>query len=262
VITSTSNPHVKHLRSLATDPQERRRERCFVLEGVRLVATALDADANLEPLLFAPEQLEVSEAGRALLDTLRVKRIGFEASPRVVAAASDTQTPQGVVAASAWPELAPRRPGLVLLLDAVQDPGNMGTLLRSAEAVGAAEVWCMPGCADVYGPKVVRAAMGTHFFLPLRVGATWDDVDLMALGVDHIYAADADGTMPYYAADWRQPSALIIGNEAHGIGAAGLAVATKRIAIPMAGRAESLNAAVAGSVVLFEALRQRTRGRS
>ena len=148
------------------------------------------------------------------------------------------------------------------MLDAVQDPGNVGTLLRSAEAVDVAEVICTRGTADVYSPKVVRAAMGAHFSLPLTV-----DVEASELGdalgaLDNIYATVADAAMPYYAADWRQPSALIVGNEANGIGEAALALATKQIAIPMLGRAESLNAAVAGSVVLFEALRQRARGRS
>jgi TrmH family RNA methyltransferase len=261
VITSTSSPHVKLLRSLATDAKERRRERRFVVEGVRLVTSALDAQARPEPLLYAPEQLERSEAGRALLERIRTAGLGFEASEKAVAAASDTVTPQGVVGALPWPTVEPRKPGLVLLLDALQDPGNLGTLLRSAEAVAVAEVVCMPGCADLYAPKVVRAAMGAHFFLPLRL-AEWDEVEPALLGVDQIYAATAAATMPYFAADWRQPSALIIGNEAHGVGDEGLARASKLLGVPMRGRAESLNAAVAGSVILFEALRQRSRGRS
>jgi TrmH family RNA methyltransferase len=178
-----------------------------------------------------------------------------------VAAAADTVTPQGVVAAAPWPQVPPTLPGLVLVLDAVQDPGNVGTLLRSAEAVGVAEVICIRGTADVYSPKVVRAAMGAHFGLPLRADVAWDDVDEALGAVDHTYGAVADATMPYFAPDWRQPSALIIGNEAGGISEEGLARATRQIAIPMIGRSESLNAAVAGSVILFEALRQRSRGR-
>jgi RNA methyltransferase, TrmH family len=261
VISSTGNPHVKQLRSLATDRRERRRERSFVLEGVRLVSDALDAGAELSLALFAPEQLAAQPAGQALLERLQRTPHCYPATPQVVAAAAETVSPQGVVAAARWPEVEPRRPGLVLVLDAVQDPGNVGTLLRTAEAVGVAEVICTRGTADVYSPKVVRAAMGAHFGLPLRVDV--EPAELAdALGpVDNIYATMADATMPYYAADWRQPSALIVGNEANGIGEDALAVATKRITIPMLGRAESLNAAVAGSVVLFEALRQRTRGK-
>jgi TrmH family RNA methyltransferase len=104
--------------------------------------------------------------------------------------------------------------------------------------------------------------MGAHFFLPLQVDRDWDAIGAELAGAHHVYAAVADAQMPYYAADWRQPAALIIGGEAHGLSAAGLALSTRQIAIPMAGRAESLNAGVAGSVILFEALRQRSRGRT
>jgi RNA methyltransferase, TrmH family len=128
--------------------------------------------------------------------------------------------------------------------------------------VGVAQVLCAPGTADIYSPKVVRAAMGAHFRLAVEQDLSWDKVGEQLAAVDHIFAADAAATMPYYAADWRQPSALIVGNEAHGLSAEGRALANKPIGIPMHGRAESLNAAIAGSIILFEALRQRTRGRS
>lgn len=262
MITSTANPHVKHIRSLAADRKERRRERMFVLEGVRLIADALASGAALELALYAPEQLEATQAGRELMARLRELPQALEASPQVVRAASDTVHPQGVVALARWPSPAPGRPGLLLVLDAVQDPGNLGTLLRSAEAVGVAEVLCAPGTADVYAPKVVRAAMGAHFRLALEQDIGWEAIDERLATVDHVYAAEAGATMPYYAADWRQPSALIIGSEASGLSEDARARATKRIGIPMRGGAESLNAAVAGSVILFEALRQRSLGRS
>lgn len=262
MITSTGNPHVKQLRSLATDKRERRRERSFVLEGVRLVAAALAAGVELRLALFAPEQLAGTLAGQELLEQLVALPACYAATPQVVAAAAETVSPQGVVAAVAWPSLEPQQPGIILVLDSVQDPGNVGTLLRSAEAVGVCEVLCIRGTADVYSPKVVRSAMGAHFHLPLRYDLSWNAVSGALAGVAHVYAASAGARMPYYAADWRQPSALLIGNEASGISAEGQALATKQIAIPMIGRSESLNAAVAGSVILFEALRQRTRGRT
>jgi RNA methyltransferase, TrmH family len=262
VITSTANSHVKYIRSLAADRKERRRERMFVLEGVRLVADALASGAALELALYAPEPLEATAAGKALAARLREIPRTYEASQQVVAAAADTVHPQGVVAAARWPTVEPGRPGIVLVLDAVQDPGNLGTLLRSAEAVGVAEVLCAPGTADVYAPKVVRAAMGAHFRLAVEQELGWEAVDERLMAVDHVYAAEAGATMPYYAADWRQPSALLVGSEARGLSEDGRARATKLIGIPMRGGAESLNAAVAGSVILFEALRQRSLGRS
>jgi TrmH family RNA methyltransferase len=261
-ISSTTNPHVKRIRSLLADRRERRRERLFVLEGVRLIADALAGGAELELALYAPDQLAETAAGRELLGQIEALPVAYQATPQVIVAAADTVHPQGAVALARWPRVEPGAPGLILALDGIQDPGNLGTLLRSAEAVGAAEVFCARGTADLYSPKVVRAAMGAHFRLAMEQDLGWEEVGERLAFVDHVYAADAAATMPYYAADWRQPSALIIGNEARGLSEEARSLAKVLIGIPMRGRAESLNAAVAGSVILFEALRQRTRGRS
>lgn len=261
MILSASNSYVKHLRALRAGPRERRTERSFVIEGVRLVADALDAGAELRVALYNPDQLGATPGGAALLERLAGRPNCHEAGAIAVEAAADTRSPQGVVAAVAWPEIVPR-PGLRLVLDGIQDPGNLGTLLRSAEAAGVGLALCAPGCADVFNPKVVRAAMGAHFSLPLRGDVGWDELGEELSEAPLVYAASAEATMPYYAADWRQPAALIIGSEAHGVSPEGLGWASHHIGIPMAGRAESLNAAVAGSIILFEALRQRTRGRT
>ncbi|GAB4206253.1 MAG: RNA methyltransferase [Roseiflexaceae bacterium] len=262
MITSPANPHVKQIRSLAADRKERRRERLFVLEGVRLVADALLHGAQLPLVLYTPDQLATTPAGADLLEQLRGAPGSYQASAQALAAAAETVSPQGVVALARWPAIEPPRLGLLLLLDAVQDPGNVGTLLRSAEAVGVAQVLALRGTADLYSPKVVRAAMGAHFRLAIEQDLEWHETVEALTGVDHVYAADAGASMPYYAADWRQPSALVIGNEAQGLSEDARAYANKLISIPMRGQAESLNAAVAGSIILFEALRQRSLGRS
>jgi TrmH family RNA methyltransferase len=256
VITSTANPHVKQIRALSADRRARHRERCFVLEGVRLLDEARRAGAHMRQALYAPDQLDQSAAGRQIRDWLATQPGCHTAAPRVVAAAADTVTPQGVVAVVTWPTPPPGS-GLWLVLDAVQDPGNVGTLLRSAEAAGAAWLLSSQGTADLYSPKVVRAAMGAHFYLPLQPDCTWDELAAHLRDVPRIYAAVGSADLTYDAADWRGPVALIIGSEAQGISAAGLAQATHQIRIPMVGRAESLNAGVAGSIMLFEALRQR-----
>jgi TrmH family RNA methyltransferase len=256
VITSTANPHVKQIRAFGTNRRARHGERCFMLEGVRLLAEAQHAGATIRQALYAPDQLSQSEAGRQVLDWLAGQPGCFAAAPRVVAAAADTVTPQGVVAVAEWPTLPPSS-GLWLVLDAVQDPGNVGTLLRSAEAAGAAWLLSSQGTADLYSPKVVRAAMGAHFYLPLQADCAWNELANHLRDVPRIYAAVGSADLTYDAADWRGPVALIIGSEAQGISAEGLAQATHQIRIPMVGRAESLNAGVAGSIMLFEALRQR-----
>jgi TrmH family RNA methyltransferase len=262
VLSSTKNPTIKHLRSLMTDRKDRRRERLFVVEGVRLAEEALRSQVEIVTALYNPEQLATTERGQALLEAVSTLANAHAATPEVLAAVSDTVTPQGIVAAVRWPELKPTGRGVQLVLDALQDPGNVGTLLRTAEATGVSQVVCVAGTADVYSPKVVRSAMGAHFRLPIVQDVHWDDTPTLLIDADHVFAAVASATMPYYAADWRQPSALIVGNEANGVSEQGLAVATKQITIPMVGSVESLNAAVAGSVILFEALRQRKLGRS
>lgn len=261
MITSTANPHVKQIRELRSDRRARRRERAFVLEGVRLVGEALAAETPLRLVLYAPDQLAATPGGQALLEQLADRPGCFAASERVVAAAAETVSPQGIVAIAAWPEL-PQRRGLFLVLDAIQDPGNVGTLLRSAEAAGVGQLLCAPGTADVYNPKVVRAAMGAHFYLPLQPDCDWNAIAATLAVVEHVYVAEPAASMPYFAADWRQPAALIIGSEAHGVSPEARRLATRQISIPMAGRSESLNAGVAGSIILFEALRQRSRGRT
>jgi TrmH family RNA methyltransferase len=262
MIESRANPHVKHIRLLAADRKDRRRERIFVLEGVRLVADTLEHGGELTLVLYTPDQLAQTAAGQGLRARLEHLPQAYPATAQVVAAASDTVHPQGVVALARWPQVEAGTPGIILVLDAIQDPGNMGTLLRSAEAVGVAEVLCTTGAVDIYSPKVVRAAMGAHLRLAVTQDLAWDETAERLSFVDHVYAAEAEASMPYYAADWRQPSALIIGNEAHGLSEDARALARNLIGIPMRGQSESLNAAVAGSVILFEALRQRMRGRT
>ena len=262
MITSIANSHVKHMKALASDRKERRREQMFVVEGVRLVADALASKGDLPLVIYDSDQLAATTAGSELLHTLEQRRFSFPATPQVLAAAADTVSPQGVVALARWPQLTTAKPGIILVLDSIQDPGNAGTLLRSAEACGVVQVLAAPGTVDLYSPKVVRAAMGAHFRLPIAQDLDWQTIGDYCVSADHTYAAEASATMPYYAADWRQPSALIIGNEANGLSGEAAAYATRQISIPMRGAAESINAAVAGSVILFEALRQRTTGRA
>jgi len=245
-----------------TSRKARHNERLFVIEGVRLVEEGLKSGAEFAAAVYNPEQLVATERGEALLSQIERMRSAYPATAEVLEAVSDTVTPQGIIAAVPWPMIEPQLGGVQLVLDAVQDPGNVGTLLRSAEATSVMQVVCIGGTADVYSPKVVRAAMGAHFRLAIAADVVWDAAPLLMSGSDNVYAAVAGASMPYYAADWRQSATLIVGNEANGVSEQGLAVATKQISIPMAPAVESLNAAIAGSVILFEALRQRQLGRS
>jgi TrmH family RNA methyltransferase len=155
---------------------------------------------------------------------------------------------------------------LFLICDRISDPGNLGALLRSAAAAGAAAVWLAPGTADAFNPKVVRAGMGAHFRLPLEL-LEWDTISARLAGWQILLADTEEAihdspdakrqTIRYDLADWTQPSAVIVSNEAEGPSPAARACATASVFIPMPGGSESLNAAIAGSVILFEAVRQR-----
>ena len=253
MITSLTNAKVKLIRSL-TERKHRVKEQRFVIEGARLIDDALAA--NLTPdWIFYAQQLPP----RAQETLERLKERGGEiitVSDAVLKSCSDTETPQGLMAVLPFPRLAiPLDPKMIVIADSLRDPGNLGTLLRSAAAANVDLVLLSPETVDAYNPKVVRGAMGAHFRLPI-VEAAWAEITDRVAG-KNVYLAAADGELTYTQVDWNQPSALIIGGEASGASNEAARLATQRIAIPLSREVESLNAAVAASVILFEAKRQR-----
>jgi len=252
MITSQSNSKVKLIRSLA-----RRRARFaaqqFVIEGVRLIEEAVDAQI-VPALVLYTARVGEEPRGHALLERLRAATPDvYEASDAVMQAASSTETPQGIIAVVPFVELPmPAPPQFALILDTVRDPGNVGTILRSARGAGVDAVFCTPGTTDPYNDKVVRAAMGAHFRVPLRV-VTWEHLADALRGISRVYLADARGEIEYTHADWTRPVALIVGGEAEGASEEARKIAKSRVSIPMRGGAESLNAAMAATVLLFEA---------
>jgi TrmH family RNA methyltransferase len=254
VITSKTNRKVKYVRSLYRR-SVRQRERRFVAEGVRLVEEMMKAGQEPVFVFHCPG---VSSDARALALVERLRSSGVElesVSEDVMRAMADTKTPQGILAVASFPELDARNSHLSLLLDGVRDPGNLGTILRSAEAAGVGQVVTMRGTVDIYGPKVVRGAMGAHFRLPMVADCRWGDVGSILAG-KQVLLADVHGDRRYYEIDWTQPSALIVGGEAHGPGAEARRLCTATVSIPMQRNVESLNVAAATSIILFEAARQ------
>jgi len=230
----------------------------MLVEGVRLVRDAWQAGVRPQVLFVAPALIAGNRPATDLV--AEIESVGVElaaCSEAVFVKLTDTVTPQGVAAVVPLPDLEmPQSSDLFLLLDGIRDPGNAGTLIRSAEAAGAQAVLFCPGSVDPFNDKVVRAGMGAHFRLPIRVCRSWDDVQEY-LGVDkRLYLADTSGTRSYDAVDWTQPAALIVGGEANGASDQAREAAMA-VDIPMLGSAESLNAGMAGSVILFEAARQR-----
>lgn len=253
IIAGRSNPRVKHVRRLQTDRRFRYEERAFVAEGARWLTELVRAQTAPLQLFHTPEWAAQDDHA-ALLGRLPVQPTAVEAS--VMAAMSDTETAPGVLAVVAMPSLPlPPRPTLLLLLDGVSNPGNLGTILRTAAAAGVEGVLLGPGCVDPFNPKVVRGSMGALLRLPLLQGE-WEELAVYVRGLA-VRLASPEGGAPYTAVDWRRPSALLVGGEARGAGPAAERLAAERVTIPMQDTTESLNAAVAAGIILFEAARQR-----
>lgn len=291
MITSTSNQKVKELIRLREKSRVREEEGIFLVEGPRMVR---EIPPQRISCLYVSESY--GEKNREQIAAVRETGVSTEVlSDDVFARVSDTRTPQGVLAAVHMMEYSfsdilgvkktaahthvqrsfmqepfgqnfsskeggtgRARLPLVLVLDNLQDPGNMGTVFRSAEAAGASGILMSGDCVDVYNPKVIRSTMGAIFRLPFYRA---DDLrgavgDLKAAGL-RVYAAHLEGRRTYDGEDYRRGCAFLIGNEGNGLRPEIAECADCRIRIPMEGGTESLNAAVAASILMFEAARQR-----
>jgi TrmH family RNA methyltransferase len=253
MITSRANPQVKYVRRLQADRRFRAAERAFVVEGNRWMRELVAAGITPQTLYATPAWTE-SDEGRALLAALGGAMIPV--ADGVMAVMSDTEIAPGALAVlpmvlPPWPDA----PTLLLILDAIANPGNMGAILRAAAAAGVEGALLGPGCVDPYNPKAVRGSMGAILRLPARSG-TWAEIAEAAMGLD-VWLASSRSGVAYTAVDWRRPSALLVGGEARGAGEAAERLATGRVTIPMRDATESLNAALAAAVLLFEAARQR-----
>jgi len=256
VITSSQNPKLKLIRALMGRAKERREANAFVVEGVRLVEEAVNAGWKFQFALYTDG---LSERGRGLLNKLFSSQIDTEeVAGDLLQKLSDTETPQGVLAVLEFSQFPiPNSLDFVLVPDQIRDPGNLGTLLRSAAAAGVQAVLLPPETTDAFAPKVLRSGMGAHFRLPIH-SMSWGEIHSVGKVAGlQVFIADMDGAS-CWETDLRQPLALIVGGEAEGVSEEARKLVTQKISIPMAGNVESLNAGVAGSVLMFEVMRQRS----
>ena len=259
MITSLQNPKIKIVRDLLANSKARQDSAAFVVEGVRLAEEAINNEWIVQ---FALWSNQLSERGKRLLQRLENLRVPVEEiSPSMMGKISDTESPQGillVLAQKTWS--MPKPLDFLVVLDGVRDPGNLGTILRSATAFGAQAVILIKGGTDPLSPKVIRSAMGAHFRLPIvdmsakQLVGFCREQNQPAL---KIHLADMKAANPCWEVDLCAPLALVIGGEADGASQELQKAADGRILIPMPGGSESLNAAVATSVLLYEVMRQR-----
>jgi TrmH family RNA methyltransferase len=256
MITSPQNPKLKLVRALQGRPKERREEGAFLAEGVRLVEEALAANWPVRFVLYASG---LSQRGEVLIKKMQASGMDVdEVSGDLLQAVSQTETSQGLLAVLELRALPlPERPSFFLIPDQIRDPGNLGTLIRTAAAAGVQAVLLPLETADGFAPKVVRAGMGAHFRLPVRE-MNWDEIEQVCKSASlQVYLADMDGKS-CWETDLRAPLALIVGSEAEGASERARNLADMSVSIPMPGESESLNASVAGAILMFEVLRQRT----
>lgn len=258
MITSSSSPKLKQIRQLNTKAKARRESGCFVLEGRKLfeeTPEALRRGVFLSES-YAAENPSLTEELAGSCDTEIV-------ADRVFDSACDTKTPQGILTIAAFPhwekeDLLGGTAPLIVVLENVQDPGNVGTIIRTAEGAGATGVILLGACADIFSPKVIRATMGSVFRVPVcRMEEISGAVRFLRDCGVRTFAAHLMGENEYTEESYSGGSAFLIGNEGNGLSDELSHAADTRIRIPMAGRVESLNASVAASLLMYEARRQR-----
>lgn len=272
MISSTANNKVKRLVALTQKAKARREEQCFVVEGTRMFCEApaewIQEVYVSESFLYRCEN-ETNAEIRCILN-----RYSYEVfTDTVFQKVSDTRTPQGVLCVLSMPQYEltewierwtaddRKKTPLLVLLEDLQDPGNVGTILRASEGAGVDGVILTRQTADIFNPKVIRATMGSIYRVPFFVVDTLiETVELLKKKGVAVYAAHLDDSVAYDTLDYTQPTAFLIGNEGSGLQRETAECATQYIKIPMAGQVESLNAAMAAAILMYEAARQKRSG--
>jgi TrmH family RNA methyltransferase len=263
IITSPVNERLKHARRV----RDGREEGLIFVEGERLVEECLQSGLKLIACFHLPDPTPRSQQ---IITAIAQRDCPvYPTADAVLETLSDTVNTQGLIVIAERPVCtldqviwtADGRTALAVCLDAVQDPGNFGTIVRTSEAAGASGVVALEGSVDAFAPKTLRSSMGSAFRLPVVTGAGVEELmaAVKSSGMK-IVATAPDGEMEYADFDWRKPAMVIFGNEARGVGAELLERCDARLRIPMRAPVESLNAAAAAAAVLFEAARQRRSG--
>lgn len=258
MITSASNPRVKELALLGKKSKERKERGVFLAEGIKMFS---EAPREWIQKVYVSESFMYGEENCRMVADVNYDIL----SDSAFKAACDTKTPQGILAVVKMPkwdftEILADPDGCYLFLENIQDPGNLGTMIRTAEAAGITAVIASDTAADVYNPKTVRATMGSIFRMPyLETGDFKGVIRQVKENGAAIYAAHLQGGKLYDEPDYRGACGFLIGNESGGLTGETAALADETVQIPIAGKAESLNAAIAAAVFMYEANRQRRR---
>lgn len=257
MITTVKNQQIKNIIKLMKSSKDRKEQGIFLVEGVRICK---EIPASLNPMFYVSEEYYLNKK-QEVLDIVNGKEYEL-VTKEVFDKISDTKSPQGILALVKQPEytlkeLQKEENPMLMILENIQDPGNLGTMIRSSEAAGITAVILSKDTVDIFNPKVIRATMGSIFRVPFILNQDMNEV-VTWLKEKEIttYAAHLDGT-DFYQEDFKKPTAFFIGNEGNGLSAELTKAANKKIKIPMSGNVESLNAAIAATILAYEGKRQR-----
>jgi RNA methyltransferase, TrmH family len=256
ILTSTQNPLVKQVRKLHRS-KEREKQNLLLIEGTNLIEAACHADYKLD-IIFYTERWQQNHQPLCRIIAEQEVRVEF-VSPEILKAIATTVNPDGVVAIARRPiaEATPTLKGVGLALERLQDPGNLGTIIRTAAATGADGLWLSADSVDFYSPKVLRASVGQWFRLPVVTNQNlFQLVEQQQQQGVQIIATTSKATKTYWEVDLTCPSLILLGNEGAGLSSELIDLADVQIKIPLANQVESLNVAVASGLLLYEAQRQ------
>ena len=256
LISSTQNSYIKELIQLKEKSRNRRQSGLFITEGQREIGLALEGAYTIETLLYCPELLDIDIRGFKAENTIEITRDVYQKL-------AHRQTTEGLIAVlQSKPHellnlsLNSKNP-LILVAEAPEKPGNIGALLRTADAANIDAVIIANPRTDLYNPNIIRSSVGCLFTTTIATGSTKDIIDFLKKEKVSIYCATLQASTAYHTQDYTKASALVVGTEADGLGPAWLESSDGNIIIPMSGKIDSMNVSVAAGILIFEAKRQR-----
>lgn len=261
MISSTSNQQIKNIQNLMKKAKERKKQNVFIVEGPKM---CFEAPHKLLKAVYVSESFYKENRYAKELNSVEV--VTEVVSDQVFKTISDTQTPQGIMAIVQMPEykledVINKEQPHILILESIQDPGNLGTMIRTGEGAGISGIIMNKTTVDIFNPKTVRATMGSLYRVPFFIAEDLTEAiaKLKENGI-RLYAAHLKGKMSYDKPDYTNPCGFLIGNEGNGLSDEIADLADNYIKIPMTGKVESLNAAISATLLMYECSRQRRRG--
>lgn len=261
IITSLSNPKIKEAFDIK-NKRDRYREKAFIIEGPHLVEMALASGSPVKKAFFTSSFSAKKEGQRLLREILKKTFEIFEVTDQILNKLTDTETPQGILAIASYThrnlrEIRFRSVPFIVVIDGVQEPGNLGTIIRTSDAAGADAVIILRGTCDPFMQKTIRATAGSIFNIPVIHAETDKLLKWLASEKIHLIVTDVDAKVSIFDANLKNAVAFVFGNEAHGVSSQMKRNADSILKVPIIGKAESLNVAASAAVCLYEAVRQR-----